>query len=254
MQEPPGDVPEVVPEVVVTEVKPSSSVLAKLPWFTASMFAVFVSMYYCVPQGSPAFSAVVLDVPGGSRRAWTWYTYALLHGSTLHLWMNMFSWSIYGALSEYENPPAWRTVLVSAVSIVSGALAGGWQYRLRRLPFLLLGVSGGIYGLLTCHLGNLVSTYRDTSLMYRMFVISALASTSITDVVLYCAVPDSETSYSAHMGGAIAGVLCGFALPPSASFERPTLWKVVRWASLATLAVYVAMGIVNLATIAAAPP
>ena len=239
----------------LTEVKPSTSVLLKLPWYTAAMSVVFVSMFYGVPEGSSAFDALALAVPGGARRAWTWYTYALLHGSTLHLWINMFSWGIYGALSEYENPPAWRTAAVSSASMVSGALAAGWQYRVLphpRMPFVLLGASGGIYGLLACQVGNLVMSWSDAGLLYRMFAISALVSTTVTDVVLYCAVPDAQTSYSAHLGGAFAGLALGFLLPPRTSQQQQQQQlgkRVARWVALAALAAYAVMGVVNLVLI-----
>jgi membrane associated rhomboid family serine protease len=222
----------------------TSKIIWRLPWYTTFMFFIYISIFYTVgySNDSPGFNALVFKTES-PRRVWTWYTYSLLHGSTLHLWINMLSWMIYGALLEYENS-FWRTACISIISIIGGALASGWQFRAFHNQFNLLGVSGGIYGMLACQIANMAINFWDVPFLYRVFAISAICSTLITDIVIYSVMYESTTSYSAHIGGAIAGLLSGFVFIINMEDKK---WEMfARYISLALLVLYSVAGSINL--------
>ncbi|CAK8990489.1 unnamed protein product [Durusdinium trenchii] len=68
----------------------------------------------------------------------------------------------------------------------------------------VVGMSGGAYALLGMQLGDVILNWERKSAPYRLIFIILL---TLMEVLLYLLNPRAEISYSAHMGGAVAGLL-----------------------------------------------
>lgn len=221
---------------------------ARVPWWTPAMFALYTSLYFtiCRDLNDPRLVALELDLHKPDE-VYRWYTYSLVHGSVAHLGVNMMGWLIYGVLCEVDNG-WWRTAAIQAGAVLGGAMAAGWEYRiLQPRHLVVLGASGGVYGMMSSLIGNLALNWQELHLVKRIVYPMFLGCTIVSDVVVSAVLRSSTTSYSAHVGGFVFGALGGLCIMRN---EIVRSWEVrMRKAAGAAWLVLIFVGAVNLGTL-----
>jgi membrane associated rhomboid family serine protease len=160
---------------------------------------------------------------------WRLLTAAFLHGSVLHIGMNMLMlWWIGAPVEE-----ALGRVRFLALYLVS-ALAGSAGALIFAPQAFTVGASGAIFGIL----GAALVFERQ-----RNFVLGGSAlSIIVLNLVLTFAVPN--ISIGGHIGGLVGGALCGLALSrlgtTHATYGRPGLLGVVGVIAVGVASVVVA--------------
>jgi len=189
------------------------------PIYAAAVFATCAALFYGSRPAddedgfeSPLFRALALDTARpASRRAWTWLTYSLLHASDLHLWINLAGWAVYGAALEAGHGSG-RCVAVHASSVLGAAFAVGLQARAQSKSIVLVGASGGVYGVVGAQVGHLTQNWDKVGAIERTLCLSAVVSTVVTETAVAVALANPDVSYVAHFSGFVAGVLAGLAI------------------------------------------
>jgi rhomboid protease GluP len=140
-----------------------------------------------------------------------WYrvvTSAFLHGSGLHLFMNMYALYAVGpaVVAMFRTAGFWLIYLVSAVA---GSLASVYitAYLLVGVDSraLSVGASGAIFGLIGASLAYFFVT--KNRVLQREFA-GIIALNLVIGFV-----PGTNIDNWAHLGGLLAGIVCGFLLP-----------------------------------------
>jgi len=114
---------------------------------------------------------------------------------------------------------AWRVAAVYLSGVLAGSL---WTSVLNSVVFLS-GASGGVYALITAHLGTVIMNHREMSHPWlRVGVVTLTAATDI-GVYIYQTVflgqPAKPVSYPAHIAGAVSGLLVGVLCLRNLSWE-----------------------------------
>lgn len=222
-------------------------VLVHMPWYTLTMMVVYLICYWRITLESDVFYELALDMDE-TKQAYRWYTYSLLHASPMHIGSNIVVYAFTSIPVECDNF-IWRTVLIHLFSILGGAFGPGWEHRL--LPpshtraSIIVGASGGIYGMFSSMSGNLILNWPELSENKRIAYTTSLCCMVTADVIANSAWPDPSISYSCHIGGFVAGIFSGIC------FMKNT--RVLKWenrlkiASGVILGAYTVAGAVNLA-------
>ncbi|MBN1898401.1 MAG: rhomboid family intramembrane serine protease [Spirochaetes bacterium] len=134
---------------------------------------------------------------------WQFGTYLFLHGSFLHIFVNMFALWMFG--SQIES--AWGSKGFLKYYFITGLGAGLASYLLSfHSPIPTIGASGSIYGILIAF----AFLYPDRKILL-FFILPVRA---ITVVLLYGVLeffgslqPGSMVSHVAHLGGMVIGML-----------------------------------------------
>lgn len=147
---------------------------------------------------------------------WRTFTYVFLHGSWWHLALNLFGLWITG--NTLEALLGWRKTFLL---LLTGATAGAAGFFLsilldpRLSPYT---TCIGASALLTACIGAVVTlaprehiTLWITALPLRLKAVWLLPL-MLLFFITECLLPQLSTAYGAHLGGWIAGLLCGFLL------------------------------------------
>ncbi len=189
--------------------------LRRVPWYTLSMFAVYMAVYFtvCTDAADPRNDALRLALRAGDAgEVYRWYTYSLLHLNGMHLGLNMLGLCAYGALVEFDHGFL-RVFVIHTCSILGGAYGAGWESRTTGRQLFVIGESGGNFGLLSSQAANLVLNWPEIGLLQRVVYVSLLVSATLSEVVANVVLAPSmpNVSYSAHVGGFVFGVFAGLA-------------------------------------------
>jgi membrane associated rhomboid family serine protease len=140
-------------------------------------------------------------------------TYALLHGSWLHLGINAVTLAAFGAGVERMLGPARMLVIFVATSLAA-ALIHVLVYAEDTIP--VIGASGGISGLFA---GAVLLLHRrgQMSGSLRVLVVVWLAVAVVTGVIGMPGTEDVSIAWVAHIGGFLAGLLVTPLLIPRRS-------------------------------------
>jgi rhomboid protease GluP len=138
-------------------------------------------------------------------------TASLLHGGPRHLVFNGIALLLGGIITEALVGPAW-TAVVYTLSALGGSLLG---LVLNDASIVSVGASGAIMGLFAASLvlSFLVpkgSARSSLHLRLGQFLVPTLIPQ--TDRALAGAMDVGKVDYSAHLGGAAAGLACGLVL------------------------------------------
>ena len=133
---------------------------------------------------------------------WRLVSVGLVHVSVWHLMMNLFSFSNTGPLLEREYGRL-RYAL-----ILCGSIAGGSLFQLiRGGNTIVVGLSGGLYGLMAAYImlvvqagGMRIPAYRNMSM--EMLMVNLMINFM------------PNIAYLAHIGGFVTGALLGIILKP----------------------------------------
>ena len=131
----------------------------------------------------------------GLKEFWRLLTSGFLHGSWIHLLMNMISLYYLGVFLEMELGSL-KYALVLFASVIMGSLFS----LVLGANEVSVGISGGLYGLLAIYLmivyksGNLKNNYNFLYILFLNFFMNFM----------------SGVDYRAHLGGFLAGIIFYF--------------------------------------------
>lgn len=169
------------------------------PVVTYSLIALCVLAF--VAQNIPGTIATLVNIFGVYRPAytaqlpWTMITSIFLHGSIVHLGLNMFSLFIFGPILERLVGKA-RFLALYLVSGFGGSVA----VLLLAPSTSVLGASGAIFGLM----GAFFVIQR------RLGANSTYLLVLIGINLVYGFLPGTNISWQAHVGGLVAGAAVAF--------------------------------------------
>ncbi|XP_037077150.1 protein rhomboid-like [Pollicipes pollicipes] len=200
----------------------------------SKVLAVFV--YDGVRLGSITSSGPVdphsplIYSPYRRREVWRLLSYMLVHVGWVHLTTNMVVQLLVGLPLELVHK-WWRVGVVYLCGVLLGSLATS----VLDPRVYLAGASGGVYALLAAHLADLVLNWAQMELaLVRLGLLLLLASTDIGVAIYnrYATGPDQKVAYTAHLAGAVAGLLIGHVALRNLRLLR---WeRVLWWISLVT--------------------
>lgn len=154
------------------------------------------------------------DAPFDARQAATWFTYAFLHGGLFHILMNSMSIHQLGRMLEVLTMP--RNVYMT---FLAGVLGGAATVELwaavqgGRHP-ITVGASAGACGLL----GALLAlTYKARGGFFGELRKELLSSTILLVIIGFL----PGISGAGHVGGLVAGALCGLVIRKRGSLRLP---------------------------------
>ena len=146
--------------------------------------------------------------PNKREQAWRYLSYSLVHSGLFHVTFNILVQLVLGIPLEMVHK-AWRVAAVYLSGVLAGSL---WTSVVKPVVFLS-GASGGVYALITAHLGTVIMNHREMSQPWvRVGVVTITAATDIGVYVYQTAIlgqPAKPVSYPAHIAGAVAGLLVG---------------------------------------------
>lgn len=218
--------------------------VARAPWYIMAMNIVYIVMYNTVPcPGSTCYS-LSYDTRDKStmREVYRWYTYSLVHIDIPHVTVNVLATLLYGVFVEYDNL-AHRCAIIHFLSIIGGAFGCGWQHRITGQNIILVGASGGAYGLLSAQIGNLIINWPDIDLMKKAIYTVTLITASIMEIVSNILWYNPKVSFSTHVGGFFTGILAGSIFMHNIrKLEWERRYRIVCWI---VLTIYLSLGMVN---------
>lgn len=191
----------------------ASRALARAPYYTLLMFIVYVAVFFELcedPAKEASERRLLLDTERGDE-AYRWYTYSLLHHDRTHLGVNMLGLCAYCGLVEVFNGPL-RAAAMHLLAILGGAFGVGWETRVTGEHMLVVGASGGNYGLLATQIGQLALNWPELGPIRRGVHLVVLVCAVTSDVVVNVVQHNPAVSYSAHVGGFVFGAFAGLAL------------------------------------------
>jgi rhomboid protease GluP len=131
---------------------------------------------------------------------WRLFTAMFLHAGLIHLALNMYALYLFGTVIEAAYGPA----RFLAIYLVSGLLASVTSFVFVNPGTVAVGASGAIFGLLGAWVAynyrRRGSTFASANLRWAAILIGQ-------NLVLGFSIPGIDIS--AHLGGLVAGVLCG---------------------------------------------
>ncbi|MEQ1735757.1 MAG: rhomboid family intramembrane serine protease [Rhodoglobus sp.] len=169
------------------------------PIVTYSIIAICLLAF--VAQNIPGTIATTVNIfgvyrpPFTAQLPWTMMTSVFLHGSLVHIGLNMFSLYIFGSILERSLGRS-RFVALYLVSGFGGSVA----VLLLNPQSAVLGASGAIFGLL----GAFFVIQRGLGGNNRSLIVLIVLNLIIGFV------PGLNISWQAHLGGLIAGAAVAF--------------------------------------------
>ena len=210
-----------------------SGFLAQLPpvsaWMLKANIAVFLFFSLGAILRSPLIDglyALLALSPMGIRHGFLWQplSYMFLHGSFLHILLNMLT--LYFLGPETERAMGSRHFL--AMYLLSGVLGGlGWLWlSAHAAATVCVGASGAIFGVLAAF--ATLFPRRELTILVLFFPVTAMAwkivaGIALVQFLLVTGGSASNIAYAAHLAGAFAGFLYIDQL-----FENTTLRRL--WA------------------------
>ena len=215
----------------------------RLPWIMLAFNVLILSFYFSYNSDSVAFANLALD-SDYFRQAYRWWTYCLFHLSPMHIGTNMMSWTIYASMTEWDHGH-WRLLVLQILCAIGGAFGFGWEIRfLKESGIIVAGLSGSIYGILACQLGNIVLNWSSWEFFRRLWYTSLLIGATVADIIVDIVMYSPDISYSDHVGGFITGACAGFVVMGTCKMSK---WKKeIEIVSVVLFAMYFVAGMVNI--------
>uniref|UniRef100_A0A1B6D2G6 Peptidase S54 rhomboid domain-containing protein n=1 Tax=Clastoptera arizonana TaxID=38151 RepID=A0A1B6D2G6_9HEMI len=182
-----------------------------IPLFILSVSLVQVIIFIV---GKPELFQLLLFSYKHLKDVWRYLSYMLLHTDAIHLVLNITIQCLVASLLEYEQGSL-RTGMV----YISGGLAGSIGTSILDPELSMVGASAGVYAVLLSHISHLVLNWKHLSYKsYRLISVCSLCTGDVLYNVLHPNLP--LISWSAHLSGAIVGLLAGFVFYSRHSEKR----------------------------------
>lgn len=201
-------------------------------------------------SGCPIISPLIYN-PYKRWEAWRFVSYMLLHNGYMHLIFNCFFQLVLGTLLETVHK-FWRVGLVYLLGVIAGSLASScfdpWTY--------LAGASGGCYALIGAHFANVLMNWEEMQFdwlkspisfigsgVFRLAILLLLAGgdTGLAVYNRFYAGHSVATSFAAHGGGFVAGLLIG--VPVLRNLDVKDWEKILFWVFLILFLLLMAAGV-----------
>lgn len=136
-------------------------------------------------------------------QAWRWWTYQFTHVGASHVLMNCFLTVMLGAPLEVLHGHLRLTLMFNI-----GVFGGSCMHFVNDAHTVVVGCSGGCYALIGIHLGDLIMNWSQKKFRIPTLVLLAmLVGIDVGSVLL--SLSSEQSSHSAHIGGAVAGLIIG---------------------------------------------
>ncbi|CAH1112650.1 unnamed protein product [Psylliodes chrysocephalus] len=152
-------------------------------------------------------SNILIYHPYKRQEAWRFFTYMFVHIGYMHLVINLSVQLCLGVPLEMVHK--WKRILVV---YFSGVIAGSLCTSVVDPTTFLAGASGGVYALLTAHIGTICMNWREMEFpIIQLLVFLAIVSMDVGTSIYnrYFLHLEENIGYAAHFGGALAGLLVG---------------------------------------------
>ncbi|PSN43466.1 hypothetical protein C0J52_03213 [Blattella germanica] len=139
--------------------------------------------------------------------AWRYFTYMFVHVGAFHLIVNLLVQIMLGIPLEMVHG-WWRVLLIYLAGVVAGSLGTS----ISDPAVYLAGASGGVYALITAHLATICMNWAEMqfALMQLMvFLVLTIVDVSTAVYTRYVVGAETHIGYTAHLAGALAGLLVG---------------------------------------------
>ncbi|CRL03868.1 CLUMA_CG016995, isoform B [Clunio marinus] len=184
--------------------------------------------------------AATLFIYNPSRReeAWRFVTYMFVHVGVMHIMMNLLVQIFLGTALELVHC-WWRVALV----YLAGVLAGSMGTSIASPRIYLAGASGGVYALITAHIATIIMNWKDMEYaVIQLFVFLVFCTTDIGfSIYRHLNDPFDRVGYTAHLCGAIAGLLVGIGVLRNLNVQPHE--KVIWWIAVTIYLALMAFGI-----------
>ena len=155
---------------------------------------------------------------------WRLLTCAFLHFNIIHIALNMLMvWLLGRTIERLLGNTAYLTTYLFAA--FGGSLASLWAHE----DAVGVGASGAVFGLMGAMLG-IVLRHRN---VFPAEILHNLRSQSVSLLIMNLILGSQikGVDLDAHIGGAVAGLLCGLAIDSkvSANGDRRSPWQLVRF-------------------------
>lgn len=148
---------------------------------------------------------------------WRLLTVTLVHGSLIHLGLNMYALWIIGPLAEALYGRA-AYVAIYLLAALGGSIA---SYLFNATP--AVGASGAIFGLFGLVFVS-VWIHKPALARQARALTSQIGILIVINLVIGFA-PGSNIDYMAHIGGLITGAWLGFVIPPRGAATLSSFWQ-----------------------------
>lgn len=185
-----------------TTKKPNRKILIL---YVPALFLIYLAIF----KANVSDEGYILDTENPTAK--TVYTYSFFHFNSLHLASNLVTLVLYGGICEYEQGPI-RTAIINIYAIIIGAVGAVLEAKATKEESLILGASGGIYGLMASIIGFLIINWKEAPRIKRFLYILLLSSACISDIVISTVYDKDNVAYGNHLGGFIGGALISIAV------------------------------------------
>ena len=202
-------------------------------WVSKGLIGVTVVMYVlqqAVPGFTDRFAEVGLALGDQGRlvgvadgEVYRLLTAAFLHGSVLHIGLNMYALYIFGPQVEALV----GRVRFASIYLVAALGGNALSYAFSAPNRPSLGASGAVFGVLGAYLVLNRRLGRETASVLGLLAINVVFAFVVKNI-----------DWRAHLGGLIAGALCAAALAYAPESRRP-VWQVAGMVATLLLAVAV---------------
>lgn len=163
----------------------------------------------------PGYTTLVVHEDCNDLRGevWRWWTYQFTHSKFSHVATNVFLLIVTGIpLEGFEGTR--KMILLFSVGVLGAAVslgvsdphAGSSVFDEGSSTVGLVGMSGGCYGLLGVHMGNLVMNFMQMRYRWPM-LIGLLLLIALDILLVQLDGAGGAIAHSAHLGGYLAGLL-----------------------------------------------
>ncbi len=174
------------------------------------------ALVFLLQLSTPGIEAPFALWPLGAARAsggqvsfqvWQLVTYAFLHGSLMHIALNMFALYMFGASMERVFGPR-RYLTYYFVCVLSAAIAQLLTSALTGAVYPTVGASGGVFGLLLAYAmyfphNRIMLIFPPIPMPARIFVILYAG----LELLLGVTGTQEGVAHFAHLGGLVGGWL-----------------------------------------------
>ncbi|XP_050501727.1 rhomboid-related protein 1-like isoform X2 [Diabrotica virgifera virgifera] len=142
--------------------------------------------------------------PCKKRQVYRYFTYMLLHTDNTHLYGNIVIQILIGIPLEMVH--SWRVVVI----YIAGAFGGCLTHSVLDRKTYLVGGSGGTFSFFTAHIAAVILNWREwTHPIVHVLLFGIVVIIDVFYKVFSHTEAGDVTSYLAHAGGAVVGLLFG---------------------------------------------
>lgn len=145
---------------------------------------------------------------------WRLWAYQWCHASVTHVFTNVFGNLVIGGLLEAVHG-TWNIASLYTIGVITGGLTMGTLQP----HVAVVGCSGGVYTMIGARISNLIlnGDQMPQTYWFRVFMVGFFVT---TDTVSFFTSYHAGTSYAAHFGGWLCGLLFGASCLENLVAER----------------------------------